>query len=43
MAKKESANPPPKQGRAFVLKDEAKRARDSSAGLDTRSLLASPQ
>jgi hypothetical protein len=43
MAKKESANPPPRQGPTRVLKDEAKRAWESSVGLGTRSLLASSQ
>jgi hypothetical protein len=36
MAKKESAYPPPKHGRASVLKDESKPAGHPSALLDTR-------
>jgi hypothetical protein len=43
MAKKESADPPPKPGRASVLKDEAKPAGHPSALMDTRDLLVSPQ
>ncbi len=41
MAKKESADGPPKPARASVLMHETKPAVHPSAPLDTRSLLAS--
>jgi len=43
MAKKESACPPPKPGRAAVLEDEVKPAEHPSALLDTRDVPASLQ